>query len=349
MEINISQEKWQILVPLDFAHSYENQISYAVLLAYRFEAELLLFHVLLENEVDKSVINGAKKGGGDLIEAALANLEKIIDLLPKDIVSTKIINVSKSPSRGILETALSYGIDMVVCGVANISHRFLPNALSTVLNVMQQSRFPVVLVTSESWSSLQSKVIRIMIVDDLSEACESNVKLAMTWCSRVKDCEVYHVHVHAMERESFISNDFASPLSDGMLNSYEYDPGEAYDQQHSRLKLRLKARLDSLNIEKPNHLKRFQSILLTGSVANQVFEYARSVDADILFFGKHHAFDRLHPVLGKISYRAMLQERFPVIITPMDWVAKLKSEPRANEDMNKRLQGQNQSANGMSR
>ncbi|MBC7530045.1 MAG: universal stress protein [Oligoflexus sp.] len=344
-----SQEKWQVLVPIDFARSYENQISYAILLAHRFEAELLLLHVLSESEVNKSMIVPAKEGGADLIAAAHATLERIIDSLPKDIVASKIVNVGKSTSRGILEAASSYGVDMIVCGVANVSHRFLPNTLSTVLKVMQQSCFPVVAVSPESWASLQSKAVRIVIVDDLTEECESNVKLAITWCARVKDCEVYHVHVHAMERETFISNSFASSAPYGILSSDEYDPGEAYDQEHSRLKLQLETRLDSLNIEKPEHLKRFQSILLTGNVADQVFEYARSIDADVLFFGKHHAFDTQHLALGKISYRDMLRERFPVIITPTDWVLKLKGGARADVGRNRTLPSQNQVANEMSR
>ena len=146
--IKISYPRLQrILVPLDFSGRSRQALRYAIPLAQRFEAKIILFHALepkagaaaAELAISAANMPAAKR-------QALRRLETMAaTLLPPRVHAKNVVTEGKA-ADGILATVEKEDIDMIVMatqGSASFKRRLLG---STAEHVMRNAPCPVVSV-----------------------------------------------------------------------------------------------------------------------------------------------------------------------------------------------------------
>lgn len=136
----------KILVPTDFSDSAHNALEYAGLFAARFEAELLLLHVVETLAVgyasDLFPVPMAEVFQ-EMSGYAQAELRKLADGARARGLSVRELVVQGKPSAEIVRVAEEEGIDLIVLGTHGKG--MLDHALfgSTTERVVRKARCPV--------------------------------------------------------------------------------------------------------------------------------------------------------------------------------------------------------------
>lgn len=137
----------KILAPLDFSKSSEKALTYACVMAARFQALLILLHV-----VEFSFV-GSEFGAvelsqieADMRENARKQLEALIQKVVDTELDTKIIIASGRPSVEIIETASDEAAELII--IATHGHSSLAHVIlgSTVERVVRHAPCPVLVV-----------------------------------------------------------------------------------------------------------------------------------------------------------------------------------------------------------
>ena len=167
---------------------------------------------------------------------AESGLRHASEILPKGVCSSRAFVISKSIPEAIVNDASRSSADLIVCGVANVSHKFLPKGLSTVLSLMANAPIPVIAFPpGASFQKSNEDAFRIILADDLEDAGASAAKFGIEWAKSIGKSSIYHVHVNTSRKEDFIASAYATMGPDYIPVSLPYDPVEMYEQYRSSL------------------------------------------------------------------------------------------------------------------
>lgn len=139
----------KILVPTDFSKRSANALNYAVQLAKKTEAEILLFHVYSVPVLpeDPTLISTAQY----LEEEALESLEKLKESLEELDPSLKISCATKagSPVSEISDYAKNQRVDLIVIGAQGIGYIQERIFGSTTSNLIRKVEIPVMVIDKQ--------------------------------------------------------------------------------------------------------------------------------------------------------------------------------------------------------
>ncbi|MBC7659174.1 MAG: universal stress protein [Chitinophagaceae bacterium] len=329
----------KMLVPIALNDGLEGQVNYAETLASALGCDVRYLHVLSPG--------GGSQSESSEIDRRFAMLEndnvhiireKLMEVLEKQDRSNKSISelifmAGKSVPATILDEARMHDADIILCGAAKASVGILPEALSTVLSVMGKAPIPVIVAPPQKPSEFNKTKFRIVVADDLGPDSVAAVRWALSLASHIMACRVFHVHVEPLTREVAIETFYATSCGSDIPIVPEFDPGVLYDQKMEATKKNLESRLTQLGIGGTIDKANYETQLFSGSVAEVIAHESELDFADLIVFGRHH-FIHNHPLaLGKVSYKTMLRQHYPVVVVPSTFLKSADSSQRVPTGM----------------
>jgi len=138
----------KIIVPIDFSETSVQALPYAAALAERFEAEIILLHVLepLPVPPDSGYLPQATSLGEASRQAVEDQLARLAREVFSDTLSARTLVRTGAPFRAITRTAQSLGADLIVLtthGYTGLMHVLLG---STAERVVRHADCPVLIV-----------------------------------------------------------------------------------------------------------------------------------------------------------------------------------------------------------
>ena len=256
-----------------------------------------------------------------LIEAeslmnAESKLRELSRSLPTGVsCSTKVI-VNRSISEAVLAEATVVGSKLLMCAAGKGNYSYMPRGFSTALSLMANATIPVLAVKDGVPCSLNADPFKSLIADDLRETGELAAKFAVNWARSMSGVAIQHIHVHGLGRKEFETSVYSSLATMQVPLTPSLDLTSIYDELVKNLEQSLKARSKSLEGDVAKLQGSYQTALLTGPVTEKIAENAESFGASLIVFGRHNTIHRKPFGIGTVPYRAMLQQKAPILVVP---------------------------------
>ena len=197
----------KILVPIDFSEYSVKAVEYAIWLAENLHGEIRLLHVYsdpLEDVPRVKQTASLEKYRQEVMENFEAqtrqDIETFTEDLKKGILAEKITSarihyslVEGSPSEEVLRTAESYKPEIIVMGTGDIDKR--PNYIneSTGIQVISDTRFPVLILPEHTQFKEVDKVTVVYATDFLDSDFSSFRQLLAILC--IFNVKIYCIHI----------------------------------------------------------------------------------------------------------------------------------------------------------
>lgn len=264
----------KILLTTDFSESASCALPYAVGLARRHGAELVILHVIVgdsEYVKDREIFKTYQRVSRENATEQLASLEFAGE---KDIIIHREITTGWSAKDGIVDFAKAEKPDLIIIsthGHGVVGRFFLG---SVARSVTAEAPCPVLCVKCGESGMLDEnreeiQIARIMVPIDLSEESRVALKLA------VKYAKAYQAELHLMY---VVHVDVPEALlSDDSKECFELD-----EKLHSRIY----QRLQNFHREVDPGVEKFVTMVEKGSPAKQIARYAGSQAVDLIILSR---------------------------------------------------------------
>jgi universal stress protein A len=135
----------KILVPLDFFEPSKNALRYAVQFAAKFDAKLVVLHVV-EPAFYPSDYGYAAVESGGLVAETKAQLDAIAaEINPATLIQERLVRIGK-PFRVITEAATEYEADLIIIATHGYSHLRYAVLGGTAERVVRHAPCPVLVL-----------------------------------------------------------------------------------------------------------------------------------------------------------------------------------------------------------
>ena len=264
----------KILLTTDFSESASCALPYAVGLARRHGAELVILHVIVgdsEYVKDREIFKTYQRVSRENATEQLASIEFAGE---KDIIIHREITTGWSAKDGIVDFAKAEKPDLIIIsthGHGVVGRFFLG---SVARSVTAEAPCPVLCVKCGESGMLDEnreeiQIARIMVPIDLSEESRVALKLA------VKYAKAYQAELHLMY---VVHVDVPEALlSDDSKECFELD-----EKLHSRIY----QRLQNFHREVDPGVEKFVTMVEKGSPAKQIARYAGSQAVDLIILSR---------------------------------------------------------------
>lgn len=329
-----SSSRGVLVAALGFDRQTDTVVRTAVALGKRFDLDVHLVNVT-ETMLYEPMIGDLP--GYYTIPGLVAEREQeIVAERSKDLakIQDQIQNQANCSFRAIVGDTVRSLISEAEAKRANLlltacnpsEYRLLYRGFSTALGLMHEAPLPVLTVSDETPLDLDKEGVRILVADDLRESTGEAVRKAYELAAQLGGASVRQVHVHG---------DFRELIRDYWQDFKERTPGLRSGESKTLESLwndEYELRKDRLS----KHGMPFRALaeragakvdldVRTGSVHEQLHASIQEFSPDLLVFGRHRILRAKPFLVGRMTAKAMLEERRPVLSVPAeaDLYAKL--------------------------
>ncbi len=314
-----------LLLGLDLRHDESNVIKTASSLALRTGSRLILVHAAqpfrsyaLAGEGFALPYEEFERESYDAdIKAAEQTLQGIRDKLPPELMVD--IEIVRDYTEDALEgLAKDSKAQLILCGHRASEDSALVQGLSTSLSLMAHATVPVMTIPLGSHLNFTHKAHKILVADSLQEGGFRALKAALGFSKSIDTEMFYHLHVYPNSVEEL--QESAEKIRIAMVEGrIPADPSFHGDYYVEKLQEKILHELRRRHHEADPELARgpgYKAKVSFGDPAEQLHRAVAETKADILIFGKHHFLRPKGLSLGKIPYRAMLEENLATLVIP---------------------------------
>lgn len=259
-----------------------------------------------------------------LVDQRQQDLQRIKDQIEGEVPVT-VKAVIGDTVRSLISEAEARRANFLLTACNPSEYRLLYRGFSTALGLMHEAPFPVLTVSDETPLALDKKGVKMLVADDLRESTGEAVRKAYELAARLDSPVVRQVHVHG---------DFRELIRDYWHDFKERTPGIRTDGKtlESLWNDEYQLRKDRL----AKHGAPFKTLaeragaqveldVRTGAVHEQLHAAVQEFGPDLLVFGRHRLLRAKPFLVGRMTAKAMLEERKPVLSVPSesDLYAKL--------------------------
>ncbi|MEZ4743845.1 MAG: universal stress protein [Bdellovibrionota bacterium] len=313
----------KIVAGIKFTAIVDEYIKSVISLAKRTDMSLKFTHVV-EQWTSASVIypgeyisSGiAKAAEEQRTKEATNELQKTLKpYLSKGEFETSV-HVGR-PGEALKSDALISRASLIVCGVKPVSYRFVPRGFSTAIELMTESSIPVLVIPEGKFYDFNGEKFTVLVCDDLSQTSADVLSTAGELSGAFRNVTLHHLHIHKESKEQLLT--WANQVFEMMITrDLEYDfeidkhsiVSNTEKAIHKKMDKRLEIPQSFLNL---NNVSYTQEVRF-GDVFDELTQSIKSLNPDLIVFGRHH-FLHKHPVsIGKVPFYAMLNLNIPIMI-----------------------------------
>ncbi len=261
----------------------------------------------------------------EIVEQRSKDLAKVQDQIQGEVNCTTRA-ICGDTVRSLIAEAEAKRANFLLTACNPKEYRLLYRGFSTALGLMHEAPLPVLTISDETPLILDKAATRILIADDLRESTGEAVRKAYELAAQLGGAKVRQVHVHGDFRE--LIRDYWEDLKERTpgLRSNGNHPieclwGAVYALRKDRL---AKQGLPFWALAETAGC-RVELDVRTGSVPEQLHAAVQDFAPDLLVFGRHRLLRAKPFLVGRMTAKAMLEERKPVLSVPAesDLYAKL--------------------------
>lgn len=288
----------KILVPTDFSEAAHAAVEQALILAVKYDAELIVLHARLLFEDDPAVLPGKlsslKKEEKNLESALMERIQQCTGKSKHLKIKHEIIRGYSAPSA-ILGYINNHEFDMVVIGThgrAGLEHILIG---SVAEKVVRYARCPVLTVQSKEF--VRESFKKILIPFDFNEPAI----LALKTAAEFIDDPHGEIHLlYAVEQDVH-----PAFYAWGMKSIFEVIPD---------LVQKVEARMDE-SVKNITELKgkKIVKVVHEGKSHQEISSYADEIQPDALVIGTHGLVGLERFLLGSTTERVIRSVKFPVL------------------------------------
>lgn len=280
----------KILVATDFSERSDRAIRRAVLLAKKFDAKILLIHVI-DDDRPKRIVSTEW-------EAATALLtEQTRSLCDIDNVNCDYSIVAGDPFEGIVKASDELKPDILVVGPYR--RQILKDVFigTTAERVIRASRRPILMA-----SGVPAGFYRhVLIAVDFSDCSADAVRVAQD-IELEKHVAISVVHIFDTPGAGLISR---SAMTEEQVNDY-------LEEEQERASHEMAAFLSKLNLEPVQCILRRNET----SIAAMIYAAAKKSSADLLVIGSHGRSGITKMLLGSVAGEVLRTVDLDVLVVP---------------------------------
>ncbi len=249
-------------------------------------------------------------------ELALSRLGEVALAVPPEIAVKKVVVGGKSVDM-ICKEVESIGTCLLLVGGRHGNMKLLPG-LSTALSLMVASPVPLLVIDTAKDFKYETKGMRFLLSDDLSEQSETAVEFTFDLAAALRNSEIHHVHVNGLSFDSLEAGlHTAAATSHTPLNS-----SASIDDVYNALLHSIDKKMNARTLDQKDYLEAaggtYVSQVTTGNVTEEIQKVAERVKPDITVFGRHHTLHTKPFFIGRVPFRSMLAQSGPILIVPND-------------------------------
>jgi universal stress protein A len=298
----------RVLVPLDFSRASLKAIDYALALGSRFGAKLRFVHVLdYDYPPPTLAMMGAVIPDAESGQNAKRRLKDIAKKYAIDLPAENLNVVTGRAYHEICKLACQLEVDLIAIstrGHTGLKHLFLG---STAERVVQHATCPVLVVRERERDFLGSdgksnhgiQLKKILAPLDFSACSLAGLEFAVRFASH---WDAQLVLFHAVPIHAFV------PYGDYGGRELPDITGYAQDVAKQEMK-ELISRLRTRGI-------KIEAAVELGSEAQEICDYARQHDVDLIITSTHGSTGLKHVLIGSIAEHIVRYAHCPVLVVP---------------------------------
>lgn len=316
-----------ILVPIKLDQPNEALIPWLVTLARLFAKKVRFIHVVqpwiqipMQSAYSSSTILQNLKSTIQTNGRAEAEqkLEHLIKCFPSDIdVSYRIREGNIVDCILAESTEEQTSFILMTLGRPKNGHREWLEGVSTPFSVLALSSLPVFLIQSHIAPPDFEENLKLLLADDLRTYTEAAMQLVFDLMKFLPNMELHQIHVCELDEEKIrkaLDNSHSNGMSPGELEYICVD--DVLQDTCRRLEERLTKRVEQYQPFYILSKKTYVQKVLIGDIVQQLDNYLRLQNPDLLVFGRHHALHQRPFSVGRLGYRFALEQHRPVLMVP---------------------------------
>lgn len=248
---------------------------------------------------------------------AKVKLEALRETIDEVEVSSEVLR--DFPAEAILDFAQDKHAGLIICGVRpddKERHRLL-SGLSTAFSLASDADVPVLLIPIDRPIPFD-RPLRMLIADNLESEGEEALEVALALAHALHAEQLTHIHVQETSygeidkmiesvRESMLKGAIpANPI----LNRDVYIEGVRTKTRDELLRRCHSSAAAALNSTV------YEPVVAFGHPADEVHDEIQRSGSQIMIFGRHHLIRRKTLSLGRIPYKAMIEEGVATLVVP---------------------------------
>lgn len=314
-----------IVVACDLVNSNEVLYSLASDLAEKANAKIHLVHaVVLQSDGSWGSYLPGEFSTPELIkeaeEVATNHASDALDALCKKFpanIQTSFSVLLGDPTFVLLNEAKDKNASLIMVGTGDLKANRLMKEFSTAISIAAQSTIPVMITGGSDENLFKKDSVSYLLADDLTDHSLSAVKELLPFTQIIKASNLHHVHVHG----GLFDNVHDSIIEFMAKNWKALNPDDPSPE--AMLLAEQKNRHDALN-KRGEQLKEsvtskggiYQSHFLLGNPKNELHDFIKENDLDILVFGRHKLAHLKPFSVGKVPLRSVIEENKVILVLP---------------------------------
>ncbi len=213
--------------------------------------------------------------------------------------------------------AVSSAASLIISGVKQSSHRFIPKGFSTAISLMANSSIPVIAIPEGKFFDFNNKKVRIVVADDLSPTSSEVLPTCAELAGSFENTEIIHTHIHHETKEDLMS--WADDISEMMItkgidHSFPISRETVVLDMEEGIKQTMINRLEIPTSYLMKNEVQYNQHVSFGEVFEEMSRLVEDKKPQLIAFGKHH-FLHKHPIsIGRVPFHTMLSFKTPVLI-----------------------------------
>lgn len=261
----------------------------------------------------------------EIVDQRRKDLEKIRDQIQGQ-VNTTVKALVGDTVRSLISEAEARRANLLITACNPSEYRLLYRGFSTALGLMHEAPLPVLTVSEETPLNLDKLGVKILVADDLRESTGEAVRKAYELASQLDSPVIRQAHVHGDFRE--LIRDYWQDFKErtpGLRGDGDKTLENLWSDEYQLRKDRLAKHGMPFRAKAEAAGTRVELDVRTGSVHEQLHAAVQEFEPDLLVFGRHRILRAKPFLVGRMTAKAMLEERKPVLSVPAesDLYAKL--------------------------
>ncbi|MDQ3234620.1 MAG: universal stress protein [Pseudobdellovibrionaceae bacterium] len=209
---------------------------------------------------------------------------------------TGVVLEAKDAAEGIISEAIVLKSDLVVTGTSRTSYKYIYSGFSTSLSLMSSSPAPVLVMPEEASIDWNQDGLKILVADDLRSDSIGVMGFAANLAMHFNRSVVQHIHVIENSPQALgldLADDEVRNLCEQELHRRSQ---EFISLSHNRVEYKAQA--------------------IFGQVDAGIERIIEDQRPDLIVFGRHRMIKVRPLMIGRMTSRALLDLKRPVIVVP---------------------------------
>ncbi|MEZ4744183.1 MAG: universal stress protein [Bdellovibrionota bacterium] len=243
---------------------------------------------------------------------------KLLDEQSRDIVihrEVETIVLEGRPSAEIAQDAFSSGVELAIVA-PGAKGNFIPYGYSTTINLMAQSKVPVMAIPQPAFKKELPERPCFLIADNLEDVSKGALAFTHHVASRFSNSKIVHIHVAKGSKDEILK--FGDLLQEKMNlgivpHKDNFSPQSFYNSVEDGVQKILRGRMEAIsNLDNEN----YECAALFGKVSEQLAYAIEKWQPDFLVFGRHELMHMKPFSIGKMPFHGMLSYEIPIFLVP---------------------------------